>query len=109
MDTIFTNSQNSKTSEPHRLLLNLSDDINLKVSDKFVALSNLSIYHIWKNKKKSYKRDKFKISALTCNYEFELTDGSCSVSDIQDYFRYILKHMGKDLQSYEYTNKNIQK
>ena len=55
MDTIFTNSQNNKTSEPHRLLLNLSDDINLKVSDKFVALSNLSIYHKWKNKKNHTK------------------------------------------------------
>ena len=43
MDTIFMNSENSKTSDPHRLLLNLSDKINLKGSDKYVALSNLSI------------------------------------------------------------------
>ena len=40
MDTIFTNSENSKTSDPHRLLLNLTDKINLKRSDKYVALSN---------------------------------------------------------------------
>ena len=52
MDTIFMNSENSKTSDPHRLLLNLSDKINLKRSDKYVALSNLSIYYAWKNIKK---------------------------------------------------------
>ena len=43
MDTIFMNSGNSKTSDPHRLLLNLSDEINLKRRDKYVALSNLSL------------------------------------------------------------------
>ena len=76
------NSENRKTSKAHRLLLNLSDKINLKRSDKYVALSNLSIYYTWKNIKKSYKNDKFKISALTWNEEFELPDGSYSVSDI---------------------------
>ena len=48
MDTIFMNSGNSKTPDPHRLLLNLSDKINLKRKDKYVALSNLSIYYTWK-------------------------------------------------------------
>ena len=43
MDTIFMNSGNSKTSDPHRLLLNLSDKINLKGSDTHAAVSNLSI------------------------------------------------------------------
>ena len=43
MDTIFMNSKNSKTSDPHRLLLNHTDKINLKRSDKYVALTNLSI------------------------------------------------------------------
>ena len=46
------NSENSKTFEPHRLLLNLTDKIKLNRSD--VALSNLSIYYTWKNIKKSY-------------------------------------------------------
>ena len=54
------NSANIKTSGPHRLLLNLSDKINLKRSDKYVALSNLSIYYIWKNIKKSYKNTNLK-------------------------------------------------
>ena len=52
IDTIFINPENSKTSDPHRLLLNLSDKINLKRSDKYVALSNLSICYTWKNIKK---------------------------------------------------------
>ena len=61
MDAIFTKSENSKTSDPHRLLLNLSDKINLKRSDKYIALSNLSIYYAKKNIKKLYKNNKFKI------------------------------------------------
>ena len=48
MDTLFMNSENSEISDCHRLLLNLSDKINLKRSDKYVALSNLSIYYTWK-------------------------------------------------------------
>ena len=80
------NSGNSKTSDPHRLLLSLSGKIKLKRSDKYVTLSNLSIYYTWKNIKKSYKNSKSKISAPTWNEEFELTDGSYSVSGIQDYF-----------------------
>ena len=87
------NSENRKTSDLLRLLLNLSDKINLKRSDKYVALSSLSIYYAWKNIKKSYKNNEFKISAPTWNEEFELPDGSYSVSDIQDYFEYILKNM----------------
>ena len=45
MDTLFMNSENSKTSDCHRLLLNLSDKINLRRSDKHVALLTLSIYY----------------------------------------------------------------
>ena len=85
------NSKNSRTSDPHRLLLNLTDKINLRRSDKYVALSNLNIYYTWKNIEKSHKHNKFKISAPTWNEEFELADGSYSVSDIQDYFEYNLK------------------
>ena len=67
MDTIFMNSKNSAKSDPHRLLLNLPHKINLKRSDKlrYVTLSNLSIYYTWRNIKKSYKNNKFKISAPT--------------------------------------------
>ena len=85
------NSENSKTSDPHRLLLKLLDKINLKRSDEYVALLNFSIYYTWKNIKKSHKNNKFKISAPTWNEEFQLPDASYFVSDIQDYFKYLFK------------------
>ena len=91
MDTIFMNSENIKTSEYHVLVLKLTDKLDLRRGQKTVALSNLSIYYTWKNAKNSYNNNKFKISAPTRSKEFELPDGSCSVSDIQDYFEYILK------------------
>ena len=51
----------------HTLLLSLTDNINLKRSDKYVAVSNISIYYTWNNVKKSCKNNKFKISGPTCN------------------------------------------
>ena len=102
------NSKNSKTSDPHRLLLNLTDKIDLRKKGKCIALSNLSIYYTWKNIKKPYKNDKFKISAPTWNEEFELFDGSCSISDIQYYFEYTLKWHGEKTVNPSiriYTNK----
>ena len=69
--------------------------LNLKRNVKYVALSNLSIYYTWKDIKKSYKNNKFKTSTPTWNEEFELPDGSCSVSDIQDYLEDILKKHGE--------------
>ena len=91
MDTIFMNSENSRTPEHHVLVLKLTDKLDLRRGQKTVALSNLSIYYTWKNIKSSYNNNKFKISAPTRNDEFELPDGSYSISDIQDYFEYILK------------------
>ena len=91
MNTIFMNSENSKTSENHVLVLKFTDKLDLRRGQKTVALSNLSIYYTWKNIKSSYNKNKFKISASTWSEEFELPDGSYSVSDIQDYFEYILK------------------
>ena len=61
MDTMFMNSGNSKTSDPDRVLLNLTDKRNLKKSYKYVALSNLSVYYTWRNIKKSHKNYKFRI------------------------------------------------
>ena len=72
-------------------MLKLTDKLDLRRGQKTVALSNLSIYYTWKNVKSSYNNNKFKISAPTWSEEFKLPDGSCSVSDIQDYFKYILK------------------
>ena len=63
MDNIFMNSKSSKTFDPDRIFLNLTDKINLKRSDKYVALSDLSIYHTWENIEKSDKNNKLKTSA----------------------------------------------
>ena len=65
MNTMFMDSENSKTCGLHRLLLNLTDKIDLMRKDKYIALSNLRIYYPWKNIKMSYKKNKFKISAST--------------------------------------------
>ena len=89
------NSENSKTSDPHKLLPNLTDKIGLRRKEKHIALANLSVYYTCKNKKKSFKNNKFKISAPTWNEEFELPDESYSMLDIQDYFEYILKKQKK--------------
>ena len=64
MNTIFMNSTKSKASDPHRLLLNLTDKINLKKSDTYIALSILA-YTMHGKYKKSYKNNKFKTSAPT--------------------------------------------
>ena len=88
------NSQNSKISDTHSLLLNLTSKMDLRRKEKYIALSNLSIYYTWKNTKMSYKNNKFKISAPTWNEEFELADGSFSIPSIQDYFEYIFKKNG---------------
>ena len=96
MDTIFMNSENCKTSKPHVLTLKLTNKLDLRIGEKTIALSNLSIYYTWKNIKSSYNNNKFKIPAPTWNDKFELPDGSNSLSDIQDYFEYILKKHGED-------------
>ena len=66
---------------------------------KSVALSNLSIYYRWKNIKSSYNNSKFKISAPTWSAEFELPDASYLISDIQDYFEYILKKHSENVDN----------
>ena len=101
MNAIFMNSENIKTSDTHRLLLNLTDKIDLRRKYKYIALSNFTIQVFTihgKIFKKSYKNNKFKISAATWNEEFELPDGSYSISDMRDYFEYIFKkHEEKQL------------
>ena len=88
MNTIFMNSENSKTSNLHVLKLKFTRKSDLRSGEKVIALSNLSIYYKWKNIESSYNSNKFKISAPTWNDEFEFPNGSYSVSDIQDYFKY---------------------
>ena len=89
------NSKNSKTSDPRRLLLNLTDKINLKRNDKYVTLSNLSMYMEKHKKNKTYNNNKFKISPVKWNEESELPYRSFHILNIQDYFEHILKKHGE--------------
>ena len=66
------------------------------MGEKVIAFSNLSIYYTFIIKS-SYNNNKFKTSSPTWNDEFELPDGSYSVSDILDYFEYILQKHGQDI------------
>ena len=67
------------------------------MGEKVIALSNLSIYCTWKNIKSTYNNNNFKISTPTWSDKFELPDGSYSISNIQDYFNYILKKHEEDI------------
>ena len=76
METMFMNMENSKTNEPHKFLLNLSQRLDLRSLDKHVALQNLSIYYTWKNIRKQYKNNKLKIKLqhgmINLNYQMVL-------------------------------------
>ena len=91
METIFINIGNWKINEPHKFVLNLSQILDLKNSNKQVALQNVSIYYTSNNIRKQYKNNNLKIIAPTWNDEFELPDGFYSVSYIQYYIEYIIK------------------
>ena len=89
-------------------MLKFTDKLDLRRGQKTVALSNLSIYYTWKNVKSSCNNNKFKISAPTWSETFELPDGSYSISDIQDYFEYILKKLSESVDNPSirmYTNR----
>ena len=100
MSSIFFNYKNSKTSEPHRLLLNLLGQIDLKNMLPSILVS--TTLQKKKQKKNSYKNSRFKISTPIRNGKFELRHELCSVLDIQDYFaknlsKNIDKNTGKKL------------
>ena len=76
------NTENSRTSEPHRFKLDLTDKLKLKNPNKNMALANLTIHCTWKNIKSEYNNNEFKISAPTLNDTFVLPDGSYSIDDI---------------------------
>ena len=76
METIFMNMENSKTNEPHKFFLNLSQGLDLRSSDEHVPLQNLSIYCKWEIMRKQYKNNKFKIivqhGMMNLNYQMVL-------------------------------------
>ena len=85
------NSENSKTSDVHRLRFKLTSKMDLRRGGKGIALSKFSVYYTWKNIKMSYKNNKSKISGEIWDEEFELPGGYYSVSDIQDHLEHIIK------------------
>ena len=91
MKAIFMNTEKCKIIQPHKFVLNLSQRLDFRSSNKHVGLQNLYVYYIWENVRKQYENNKLKIITPTWNNEFELPDGSHPVSDIQDYIEYIIK------------------
>ena len=91
METTLMNTENSKTNELHKFVLNLSQRLYLRNLNKHVVLQNLAIYYTWKNIREQYKNNQFKIIAPAWNDDFELPDGSYHVSGIQDYIEYIIE------------------
>ena len=82
---------NSRTNESKKVIYQFTGKLNLKNPNQNMALANLSIYYTWKNIKFEYNNNKLKIFAPTWNDEFNLPYGFYSVSDIEDYFEYIIK------------------
>ena len=91
MKAIFMNTEKCKIIQPHKFVLNLSQRLDLRSSNKHVALQNLYVYYMWENVRKQYENSKLKIITPAWNDEFELPDGSYPVSHIQDYIEYIIK------------------
>ena len=86
------NTEYSKTDKSNKFIYQFTDKLNLETpNNKNIALVNLSIYYTWKNIKSGYNNNKFKISVPTWNNEFDLPDGSYLISDIQDYFEFVIK------------------
>ena len=81
------NTDNSETNEPYKFVLNLSQRLDLRSSNKHITLQNLSIYYI----RKQFKNNKLKAIVPTWNNEFELPDGFYFVLDIQGCFEFIIK------------------
>ena len=109
MKTIFKNTENSKTNESNKFIYQFTDRRNLKSpNNKNIGLNHLSIYYTWKNILPTYNNNKFKISVPTWNNEFKLLDASHSISDIQDYFEFIIKKhetLPENLPAQIYSNK----
>ena len=107
METIFMNTENTKTNDSNKFIYQFTEKLNLKnPNNKNIGLVNLSIYYTWKNIKSAYNSNKFKISASTWNDEFDLTDGSYSISDILDYFEFIIKRHCVKILLYKFIQMN---
>ena len=87
METIFINTESSKINESNKFIYQFTDKLNLKTrNNKTIRLVNLSTFYTWRNIKSAYNNNTVKISAPIWHDEFDLPDGSYSISDIQDFF-----------------------
>ena len=101
------NTENTKTNDSNKFIYQFTEKLNLKnPNNKNIGLVNLSIYYTWKNIKSAYNSNKFKISASTWNDEFDLTDGSYSISDILYYFEFIIKRHCVKILLYKFIQMN---
>ena len=101
------NTENTKTNDSNKFIYQFTEKLNLQnPNNKNIGLVNLSIYYTWKNIKSAYNSNKFKISASTWNDEFDLTDGSYSISDILDYFEFIIKRHCVKILLYKFIQMN---
>ena len=87
METIFMNMESSKTNEPHKLVFDLSQKLDLALSNEYITPQNFYIYYMWKNTRKKCKSNTLKIITSTWNVEFELRDVSYSVSDTKQFLK----------------------
>ena len=101
------NSENGKKSKSNVLRLKITNKLDLRIDEKVIALSNLNINYKWRNIKGSYNNNKFKTSAPIWNEEFELPNGSYSVSNIQDYFEYCLDKNNNIFQTTRFNHTMI--
>ena len=85
------NTENNKTNEAHKFVLNFSQRLDLRSPNEHVAPQSWSVYYMWKNIRQQRRNNKLKLIAPTWNDEFGLPDGSYSMSDIEDYVEYIIK------------------
>ena len=103
------NTENSKTNESNKFICQFTDKLYLKTqNNKNIGLVNLNIYYTCKTNKFAYNNNKFKVSAPTWNNQFDLFHGSNSISDIQDYFEFIIKNqetLAENPPIHIYTNK----
>ena len=82
-----------------KIVLKPTNKLDSRRNEKSIALSNLSIDYTWRNIKHLYNNNRFKVSAPAWNDKFELPAGSYSISDIQDYFEYIFKKHGENINN----------
>ena len=95
MDPIFTNSDNSKSSEPHILKLKLTSKLDLRLGKKVIALSNLSIYYTWENIKSYIERTKksYKEHAIIINLKYQHQHGTKNLHYQTDLILYLISRI----------------